>query len=119
MARIYIAFIEMDDARDADDAVRALDGFKGWRVEISRNRGPPPGRGGFRGGPPVDRFDDFRRSPPRRRSPSPYRRPKPRTTALAEPHPPAVPEPDPPSQPKSAAPVFPAPGQPALRSSSS
>ncbi|GIL90519.1 hypothetical protein Vretifemale_18164 [Volvox reticuliferus] len=67
-------FIEMDDVRDADDAVRALDGYKGWRVEISRNRGPPPGRGGFRGGPPVERFDDFRRSPPRRRSPSPYRR---------------------------------------------
>ncbi|GLI68516.1 hypothetical protein VaNZ11_012962 [Volvox africanus] len=70
-------FIEMDDARDADDAVRALDGYKGWRVEISRNRGPPPGRGGFRGGPPVERFDDLRRSPPRRRSPSPYRRPSP------------------------------------------
>ncbi|GIL61029.1 hypothetical protein Vafri_15402 [Volvox africanus] len=70
-------FIEMDDARDADDAVRALDGYKGWRVEISRNRGPPPGRGGFRGGPPVDRFDDFRRSPYRRLSPLRRRSPTP------------------------------------------
>ncbi|EIE19414.1 hypothetical protein COCSUDRAFT_58700 [Coccomyxa subellipsoidea C-169] len=34
------AFVEYEDPRDADDAVRKLDGFKGWRVEHSKNRGP-------------------------------------------------------------------------------
>ncbi|GFR49605.1 hypothetical protein Agub_g11675 [Astrephomene gubernaculifera] len=45
------AFLEMEDDRDASDAVRKLDGFQGWRVEFSRraDRGPPP-RGGM-GGP--------------------------------------------------------------------
>ncbi|GFR40263.1 hypothetical protein Agub_g836 [Astrephomene gubernaculifera] len=45
------AFLEMEDDRDAADAVRKLDGFQGWRVEFSRraDRGPPP-RGGM-GGP--------------------------------------------------------------------
>ncbi|GAX84333.1 hypothetical protein CEUSTIGMA_g11755.t1 [Chlamydomonas eustigma] len=43
------AFIEFEDPRDAEDAVRKLDGQQGWRVEISRSRGPQP-RGG--GGPP-------------------------------------------------------------------
>eukprot|EP00208_Stichococcus_sp_RCC1054_P007502 CAMPEP_0206134830 /NCGR_PEP_ID=MMETSP1473-20131121/237_1 /ASSEMBLY_ACC=CAM_ASM_001109 /TAXON_ID=1461547 /ORGANISM="Stichococcus sp, Strain RCC1054" /LENGTH=87 /DNA_ID=CAMNT_0053526455 /DNA_START=143 /DNA_END=402 /DNA_ORIENTATION=- len=40
------AFIEFEDPRDAEDATRKLDGFKGWRVEISRTGGPrsrPPG----------------------------------------------------------------------------
>ncbi|KXZ47185.1 hypothetical protein GPECTOR_37g191 [Gonium pectorale] len=68
----------MDDLRDAEDAVRALDGFKGWRVEISRNRGPPPKPGGFRGPPPpMDRYDDYRRRlSPRRASPMDDRRPR-------------------------------------------
>ena len=53
------AFIEFDDPRDADDAVRRLDGAHGWRVEVSRTlgrRAPPGGPGGdrdrFGGGPP-------------------------------------------------------------------
>ncbi|KAG2438220.1 hypothetical protein HYH02_010921 [Chlamydomonas schloesseri] len=50
------AFLEMEDDRDAADAVRKLDGFQGWRVEFSRraDRGPPArggGGGGFGGGP--------------------------------------------------------------------
>ncbi|KXZ49634.1 hypothetical protein GPECTOR_20g491 [Gonium pectorale] len=45
------AFLEMEDDRDAADAVRKLDGHQGWRVEFSRraDRGPPP-RGGMGGG---------------------------------------------------------------------
>ncbi|KAL2510221.1 Serine/arginine-rich splicing factor RSZ22 [Forsythia ovata] len=31
------AFIEFDDRRDALDAIRALDGKNGWRVELSHN----------------------------------------------------------------------------------
>ncbi|KAH9314978.1 hypothetical protein KI387_023605, partial [Taxus chinensis] len=42
------AFIEFDDRRDAEDAIRALDGKNGWRVELSRSRGS--GGGGPRGG---------------------------------------------------------------------
>ncbi|GIL81085.1 hypothetical protein Vretifemale_10182 [Volvox reticuliferus] len=49
------AFLEMEDDRDAADAVRKLDGFQGWRVEFSRraDRGPPSrgGMGGGMGGP--------------------------------------------------------------------
>mmetsp|Transcript_25072 Transcript_25072/g.54510 ORF Transcript_25072/g.54510 Transcript_25072/m.54510 type:complete len:183 (+) Transcript_25072:93-641(+) len=44
------AFIDFEDYRDAEDAVRKLDGHQGWRVEISRSRGPGP-----RGGPPGGR----------------------------------------------------------------
>ncbi|GBG59400.1 hypothetical protein CBR_g38426 [Chara braunii] len=44
------AFIEFDDPRDADDAIRALDNKNGWRVELSRSSGGggggPRGRGG-------------------------------------------------------------------------
>ena len=43
------AFIDYEDFRDAEDAVRKLDGMNGWKVEISRSRGPA-GAGG-RGGP--------------------------------------------------------------------
>ncbi|KNA04056.1 hypothetical protein SOVF_203250 [Spinacia oleracea] len=43
------AFIEFDDKRDALDAIHALDGRNGWRVELSRNTKGGGGRGG-RGG---------------------------------------------------------------------
>mmetsp|Transcript_32585 Transcript_32585/g.92380 ORF Transcript_32585/g.92380 Transcript_32585/m.92380 type:complete len:200 (-) Transcript_32585:950-1549(-) len=50
------AFIDYNDPRDAEDAVRALNGHLGWRVEFSRaERGGGRGRGG-------GRFDD--RGPP-------------------------------------------------------
>ncbi|KAF0901986.1 hypothetical protein E2562_011815 [Oryza meyeriana var. granulata] len=38
------AFIDFDDRRDAQDAIRDLDGKNGWRVELSRNASS--GRGG-------------------------------------------------------------------------
>eukprot|EP00245_Coleochaete_scutata_P013936 TRINITY_DN57_c0_g1_i2.p1 TRINITY_DN57_c0_g1~~TRINITY_DN57_c0_g1_i2.p1 ORF type:complete len:203 (+),score=7.09 TRINITY_DN57_c0_g1_i2:88-609(+) len=45
------AFIEFDDRRDAEDAIRALDGGKnGWRVELSRSSGGGLGARGGRGG---------------------------------------------------------------------
>ncbi|CAN0924029.1 Serine/arginine-rich splicing factor RSZ23 [Linum grandiflorum] len=52
------AFLEFDDRRDAIDAIRALDGKNGWRVELSHNskdgggrgRGGGGGRGGRGGG---------------------------------------------------------------------
>uniref|UniRef100_M8AQU6 Splicing factor, arginine/serine-rich 7 n=1 Tax=Aegilops tauschii TaxID=37682 RepID=M8AQU6_AEGTA len=45
------AFIDFDDKRDAEDALRDLDGKNGWRVELSRNdRGDRGGRGGGAGG---------------------------------------------------------------------
>lgn len=40
------AFIEFDDRRDALDAIRALDGKNGWRVELSHNAKGGGGRGG-------------------------------------------------------------------------
>ena len=45
-------FIDFEDPRDAEDAVRGLDGHQGWKVEISRSRGPAPrgGGGDFGGG---------------------------------------------------------------------
>ncbi|GAB2280436.1 Serine/arginine-rich splicing factor rsz21 [Dionaea muscipula] len=43
------AFIEFDDRRDALDAIRALDGKNGWRVELSHNSKGGPG-GGSNGG---------------------------------------------------------------------
>ncbi|XP_028754120.1 serine/arginine-rich splicing factor RSZ22 [Neltuma alba] len=44
------AFIDFDDRRDAQDAIRELDGKNGWRVELSHNsRGGGGGRGGGRG----------------------------------------------------------------------
>ncbi|KAK6912444.1 Zinc finger, CCHC-type, partial [Dillenia turbinata] len=39
------AFIDFDDRRDAQDAIRELDGKNGWRVELSHNS-----RGGGGGG---------------------------------------------------------------------
>ncbi|PON59295.1 Splicing factor-like protein [Parasponia andersonii] len=45
------AFIEFDDRRDALDAIQALDGKNGWRVELSHNsKGGGGGRGGGGGG---------------------------------------------------------------------
>ncbi|KAL4333848.1 hypothetical protein GQ457_07G043790 [Hibiscus cannabinus] len=45
-------FIEFDDHRDAEDAIRALDGKNGWRVELSHNSKGRGGRGGGGGGGP-------------------------------------------------------------------
>ncbi|KAK9832961.1 hypothetical protein WJX74_002988 [Apatococcus lobatus] len=56
------AFIEFEDMRDAEDAVRKTDGQHGWRVEFSRKGergggggGGPRGydRGGYGRGPPA------------------------------------------------------------------
>ncbi|KAG8640175.1 serine/arginine-rich splicing factor RSZ21 isoform X1 [Manihot esculenta] len=44
------AFVEFDDRRDAMDAIRALDGKNGWRVELSHNSKGGGGRGGGGGG---------------------------------------------------------------------
>lgn len=46
-------FVDFDDKRDAQDAIRELDGKNGWRVEMShnsRNGGRDGGRDGGRGG---------------------------------------------------------------------
>ncbi|XP_010325195.1 serine/arginine-rich splicing factor RSZ22A isoform X1 [Solanum lycopersicum] len=45
------AFIDFDDRRDAQDAIKELDGKNGWRVELSHNSrgGGGGGRGGGRG----------------------------------------------------------------------
>ncbi|XP_022754431.1 serine/arginine-rich splicing factor RSZ22A-like isoform X2 [Durio zibethinus] len=40
------AFIDFDDHRDAEDAIRELDGKNGWRVELSHNSRGRGGRGG-------------------------------------------------------------------------
>ncbi|XP_054791750.1 serine/arginine-rich splicing factor RSZ22-like [Prosopis cineraria] len=39
------AFIDFDDRRDAQDAIRELDGKNGWRVELSHNSKGGGGRG--------------------------------------------------------------------------
>ncbi|KAG2303708.1 hypothetical protein Bca52824_032359 [Brassica carinata] len=44
------AFLEFDDERDALDAIRALDGKNGWRVELSHKDKGGRGGGGRRGG---------------------------------------------------------------------
>lgn len=44
------AFIDFDDHRDAQDAIREMDGKNGWRVELSHNsKGGGGGRAGGRG----------------------------------------------------------------------
>ncbi|KAK4757787.1 hypothetical protein SAY87_019088 [Trapa incisa] len=43
------AFIDFEDNRDAQDAIRDLDGKNGWRVEMSHNSKGGGGRGGGRG----------------------------------------------------------------------
>ncbi|CAN8291752.1 unnamed protein product [Cochlearia groenlandica] len=87
------AFLDFDDERDALDAIRALDGKNGWRVELShKDRGGRGGggSGGRRGvvddskcyecGEPGHFARECRRgrgSYGRRRSPSPRRRSSP------------------------------------------
>ncbi|KAJ6829062.1 serine/arginine-rich splicing factor RSZ21A-like [Iris pallida] len=44
------AFIDFDDRRDAQDAIRDLDGKNGWRVELSHNSKGSGGGGGRGGG---------------------------------------------------------------------
>ncbi|CAH2033748.1 unnamed protein product [Thlaspi arvense] len=44
------AFLEFDDERDALDAIRALDGKNGWRVELSHKDKGGRGGGGRHGG---------------------------------------------------------------------
>ncbi|KAG0490169.1 hypothetical protein HPP92_007032 [Vanilla planifolia] len=39
------AFIDFDDHRDAQDAIRGMDGKNGWRVELSHNSKGGGGRG--------------------------------------------------------------------------
>eukprot|EP00897_Mesotaenium_endlicherianum_P008747 jgi/Mesen1/7900/ME000420S07052 len=39
------AFVDFDDPRDAQDAVRGMNGKQGWRVETARGAGGPRGRG--------------------------------------------------------------------------
>ncbi|KAJ7554284.1 hypothetical protein O6H91_06G133600 [Diphasiastrum complanatum] len=52
------AFVEFDDLRDAHDAIRAMDGKNGWRVELSRSSGGGGGGGG--GGPRGRGGDDMK-----------------------------------------------------------
>lgn len=50
------AFIEFESYRDAEDAVKKLDGSNGWRVEFSRPRNGGDDRGGRGGGGGGGRF---------------------------------------------------------------
>lgn len=58
------AFVEFEDARDARDAIRHLDGRKilGQRIRVEAARGPPRGRGGGYRGRGGGRYGD---RPPR------------------------------------------------------
>eukprot|EP00850_Spirogloea_muscicola_P022835 SM000314S12179 [mRNA] locus=s314:62877:65342:+ [translate_table: standard] len=62
------AFIEFEDRRDAEDAIKGSNGKNGWRVEMSRGPGGP---GGGRGAGRAR----YRRSPSYGRA-SPVRRPR-------------------------------------------
>ncbi|KAL6861161.1 hypothetical protein ACP4OV_016861 [Aristida adscensionis] len=44
------AFIDFDDKRDAEDAIRDIDGKNGWRVELSRSTSGSRGGGRDRNG---------------------------------------------------------------------
>lgn len=67
-------FIVFEDARDADDAVREMDGKRvcGTRIRVEFARGPTRGGGRARGGGGRSRGGSFRESrssrPARRRS---------------------------------------------------
>lgn len=68
--------VEFEDRRDAEDAVRSMNGKHGWRVEFARaadkrSGGGGFGGGGFGGGGPYRRGRSP--SPRRRGSPSPRR----------------------------------------------
>ncbi|XP_044738046.1 serine/arginine-rich splicing factor 1A [Chrysoperla carnea] len=62
------AFVEFENARDADDAVHARDGYDydGYRLRVEFPRGGGPS--GFRGGHGGDRSGRGSRGPPARRS---------------------------------------------------
>ncbi|RVE43051.1 hypothetical protein evm_012282 [Chilo suppressalis] len=65
------AFVEFEDPRDADDAVRARDGYDydGYRLRVEFPRGGGGGGRGARGGGGGDRFPrGAARGPPARRS---------------------------------------------------
>ncbi|KAL0912794.1 hypothetical protein M5K25_016199 [Dendrobium thyrsiflorum] len=49
------AFIDFDDHRDAQDAIREMDGKNGWRVELSHNSKSGGGGGGRAGAPALGR----------------------------------------------------------------
>ncbi|KAF5828193.1 hypothetical protein DUNSADRAFT_18071 [Dunaliella salina] len=77
------AFIEYEDVRDADDAVARLDGYRGWRVELSK-RGPRSSRA--RSPPPPRRRSPVRsESPPRRRRSPSYDRSRRRSDSRSPP----------------------------------
>jgi hypothetical protein len=46
---LVLLAVEYDDKRDAEDAVRGLDGSDGWRVEFARASGPKA-KGSYAGG---------------------------------------------------------------------
>jgi len=76
------AFVEMEDPRDAQDAVRELDGTRicGARVKVEMSRGGKGDRGGRGGGGGRGRSRDrsVSRSPVRRRRSPSYRSMSPR-----------------------------------------
>ena len=72
----FVDFQNLEDARDAHDAVNSIGGIKVRTDYNQRKSGPPPGggpppgdryadRGGDRGPPPRDYDDRYDRAPPR------------------------------------------------------